>query len=230
MTTHSVTARTPVQPMLRQQAARWWWVPLVGALAWVVVGWLVLRANYTSLATVGVLVGLVFLVAAVNEGAMAAAVGGGWAVLHVVLAVVFALGAVWAFVRPINTFFALASMLGLLLFLQGIFTLARGMALRDETPHWWLDLVSGGLLVLLAIWVSTSDRTFDLAGRAYFILLWVAFMAVFRAISDVMLAFSLRSLGRAGAMAPQAAEPAPDIPRQERRSPAAAPAPEPTTQ
>jgi uncharacterized membrane protein HdeD (DUF308 family) len=212
------TNTSEAQGMLQEKAVRWWWVPLVGAGAWVVIAWLVLRGDYKSLVAVGVLIGVAFVVAAVNEGAMAAAVGGGWAVLHVVLAVFFGLGAIWAFVRPVNTFFALASVLGLLLFFQGIITLARGIALNGETPHWWLDLVSGGLLILLAIWVSSSDRIWDLAGRASFILLWVAFMAIFRAISDVMLAFSLRRMR--GEAAP--AEP-PAVPPQERRTPADVP-------
>jgi len=218
MAADSAAARTGVEGMLREKAARWWWVPLVAAGVWVVIAWMVLRADYRSLVAVGVLVGLVLVMAAVNEGAMAAAMNGGWKVLHIALAVFFALGAIWAFVRPVNTFFALVSVLGLLLFLQGITTLARGVALRDETPHWWLDLVSGGLLVLLAIWVSSSDRTWDLADRASFVLLWVGFLAVFRAISDVMLAFSLRRMGRDGEM--------PAIPRQERRAPAAVDVPE----
>jgi uncharacterized membrane protein HdeD (DUF308 family) len=202
-------------------------VPLVAAAAWIVIAWTVLRADYQSLVAVGVLVGIAFVVAAINEGALAAAVGGGWAVLHVVLAVFFGLGAIWAFVRPVNTFFALASILGLLLFLQGIVTLARGIALNGETPHWWLDLVTGGLLILLAIWVSTSDRIWDLAGRASFIFLWVGFMAVFRAISDVMLAFSLRRLGKEGEP-PAAAGPPAAVPRQERRTPTTTDVPETT--
>src|SRR6476661_5703764 len=152
--------------LLQREASRWWWVPLVAAAVWFVIAWLVLRVNYTSLTTVGILVGVVFLVAAVNEAGLAGLMRGGWGVLHWALAVLFALGAIWAFVRPVNTFFALASVLGLLLFLQGIVTLARGLALRDETPYWWLDLVSGGLLVLLAIWVSTSNGVWNLQGRA----------------------------------------------------------------
>jgi uncharacterized membrane protein HdeD (DUF308 family) len=210
-----MVANTPAaQGMLQEKAARWWWVPLVGAGLWVIIGWVVLRADSRSLVAVGVLVGVAFLMAAFNEGAMAAAVGGGWAVLHIALAVFFGLGAIWAFVRPINTFFALASILGLLLFLQGVITLARGIALNGETPHWWLDLVTGGLLILLAIWVSSSDGVWDLQGRASFILLWVGFMAVFRAISDVMLAFALRRLRDGGVPA----EAPPAVPPQERRT------------
>jgi uncharacterized membrane protein HdeD (DUF308 family) len=181
--------------LLQREAARWWWAPLVAGVIWLLIAWLVLRADVTSLATVGVLVGVVFLVAAATEGGLGAIMIGGWKVLHYALAVLFLLGAVWAFVQPIYTFFALASMLGLLLFLQGVFYIARSLALRDESPSWWVGLTCGVLLVLLALWVSSSDRVWDLAGRAVFILLWVAFMAIFRGISDIVLAFELRRLG-----------------------------------
>jgi uncharacterized membrane protein HdeD (DUF308 family) len=205
--------------LLQRGAARWWWAPLVAAVAWFLLAWLVLRADATSLATVGLLIGGVFLLSAVNEGAMAAMVSRGWAVLHVVLAVFFVLGAVWAFVRPIETFFALASVLGLLLFLQGILTLGRGVAMRDETPHWWLEVLSGGLFVVLAVWVSSSDRVWDLAGRATFILLWVGFLAIFRGISDLMLAIALCHMAKEGEPRERAAAGADTaaIPPQERR-------------
>jgi uncharacterized membrane protein HdeD (DUF308 family) len=191
--------------VLQREAARWWWAPLVAGVAWFVIGWLVLRANYTSLTTVGVLLGFAFLMAAINEGALGAMMHGGWAVLHYALAVFFVLGAVWAFVHPVNSFFALASVLGLLLFLQGIFTLTRGLALRDESPYWWLDVTAGGLLTVLAIWISTSDRAWNLADRAFFILIWVGFMAIFRGVSDVALAFSLRRLATQDIPAPRRA-------------------------
>jgi uncharacterized membrane protein HdeD (DUF308 family) len=209
--------------ILRREAARWWWAPLVGAVIWFVIAWLVLRADYSSVATVGVILGVAFLIAAVNEVALAAVMGGGWAVWHVVLAVIFVLGAVWAFARPVNTFFALASVLGLLLLLQGFFTLTRGIALRDETPYWWLDVVGGGLITLLGIWVSTSDGVWNLAARAAFILLWVGFMAIFRGISDIAVAFSLRSFAHEDErqQQPQASTGvAPPVPTQSRGAPA----------
>jgi uncharacterized membrane protein HdeD (DUF308 family) len=215
-----LAAGGPGRRLLQREAARWWWAPLVAAVAWFVLAWVVLRGSYASLTTVGVLLGVVFLLAAANEAAMAAVMRSGWGVLHIGLAVIFVLGAGWAFVRPINTFFALASVLGLLLFLEGVLTLTRGIAMREATPHWWLEVVSGGLLVLLALWVSSSDRVWDLAGRAAFILLWVGFLAIFRGVSDIVLAFSLIAIAREGD-APQAAtsggSAAPPIPAQERR-------------
>lgn len=183
----------PFEPgILRREAARYWWVPLIGGVVWFLIAWLVLRANYTSLTTVGVLLGAAFLVAAVNETALATVLRGGWRVWHIALAVVFVIGAVWGFARPIDTFFALASVLGLLLFLQGFLTLMRGIALRAETSYWWLDVVGGGLVTALGIWVSTSDRIWTLGARAAFILLWVGIMALFRGVSDLTVAFALR--------------------------------------
>lgn len=195
--------------VLQREAARWWWAPLVAGVVWFVIAWLVLRLNATSLTTVGLLLGAAFLIAAINEGALGALMRGGWALLHYALAVIFALGAIWSFVRPINSVFALASVLGLLLFLQGILTLTRGLALRDESPYWWLDVVAGGLITVLGIWVSTSDRMWGLIDRAVFILVWVGFMAIFRGVSDVALAFSLRRLGTQDIPAPRRVAPMP---------------------
>ena len=184
--------------MLRRAAARWWWAPLVGGVVWFLVAWLVLRADATSLATVGVLVGAAFLLAAVNEAAVAGFAAGGWRVAHYILGAVFVLGAAWAFARPIDTFFALASVLGLILLLQGALYITRGIALRDLSPYWGLELLNGVLFTLLGLWVSVSDRVFDLAGRTAFILLWVGFMAVFRGVSDIVLAFSMLSAAKRG--------------------------------
>ncbi|GAA4886208.1 HdeD family acid-resistance protein [Actinomycetospora straminea] len=203
--------------LLRREAARWWWAPLVAGIAWFVIAWVVLRADVTSLAAVGLLVGVVFLVAAATEVGLTALVAGGWRVVHIVLAVVFVLAAVWAFVRPINTFFALASVLGLLLLFQGVFYIARAAVVREVSPFWWIGMVCGVLVALLGLWMSASDRVWDLAARAVFILLFVGFYAVFRGINDVVLAFELRHIGREPREAAAAGGEAPQVPTQERR-------------
>jgi uncharacterized membrane protein HdeD (DUF308 family) len=188
-------ATSGVGRRIQQTADRTWWLPLAVGIIWFVIAWLVLRADYRSLATVGVLVGVVFLVAAVAEGVLTWLAPGGWRLLHGALTVLYVLGAAWSFVRPVNTFFALASMLGLLLFLQGAAYIARSISLRDRSPYWGITLASGVLTVLLALWVSTSDRVWTLGARAGFVLLWVGFMAIFRGASDIALAFELRRLG-----------------------------------
>ena len=103
--------------MLLTERSKYWWVELLAGIGWLVVGWLVLRANVTSLATVGLLLGVMFIVAGLNEIFVATLVSGGWKVLHWVIAVILLLGGLWALVRPVNTFFALVSVLGLVLLL-----------------------------------------------------------------------------------------------------------------
>ena len=114
-------------PVLLRESARYWWVMVVAGVSWLLIAWLVLRADVGSLAAVGVLLGCVLLVAGVDEAGLAAMVGGGWRVLHYVVAALFVLAALCAFLRPIDTFFALASVLGLVLFAAGAFEIARGV-------------------------------------------------------------------------------------------------------
>ena len=180
--------------MMAHKAGRYWWALLLSGVAWLLIAWVVLRMDVRSLATVGLLIGVVFLLSALNEAALAQAVIGGWKIVHYGISAAFVLAAVWAFVRPINTFFALASVLGLILILEGAFEIARAIAGREQNPFWWLGLLSGLLLLLLAFWVSSSDREFNLGRRAALILLWVGFMALFRGVSQIGLAFGVRRM------------------------------------
>jgi uncharacterized membrane protein HdeD (DUF308 family) len=182
--------------MLLPEGSRMWWVLLIGGIAWLGVAWIVLRMNVTSITTVGILIGFVFLYAAIAEFFVAGAMSGGWKVLHYIVAVIFVLGAAWGFFEPIDTFFALASVLGLLLLIQGGFEITRAIVSRPENDLWWLSLVSGILLILLAFWVSSSDRVFNLANRAALILFWVGFMAIFRGFSLIAMAFAVRHAGK----------------------------------
>jgi uncharacterized membrane protein HdeD (DUF308 family) len=185
--------------LIAREAARYWWVFLVSGILWLLIAWLVLRMNQTSIAAVGVLLGVLFLLAAINEAGAAALVPGGWKVWHYIMAVIFFLGALWGFIRPVNTFFALASVLGLILIFYGAFEIIQGVASRAVNPYWWLNLITGILLVLLAFWVSGSDRVYVLAQRTALILFWVGFFALFRGFSQIMLAFGVRHAGQEAA-------------------------------
>jgi uncharacterized membrane protein HdeD (DUF308 family) len=182
--------------MVVREGARYWWVFLLLGLAWFLIAWLVLRLNATSIATVGVLLGAVFLFAAINDLGVAAVASGGWKVWYYVMAGIFFLGALYGFFRPVGTFFALASVLGLVLILYGTFQIIQGVASRAVNPFWWLNLVTGILLILLAFWVSGSDRVYALAQRTYLILFWVGFLALFRGFEQIMLAFAVHHAGR----------------------------------
>jgi uncharacterized membrane protein HdeD (DUF308 family) len=189
--------------MIVREGARYWWVFLVTGIAWLIIAWTVLRLNETSIATVGTLLGVVFIAAGLNEAGLGSLVSGGWRLWHYVMAFIFFLGGLWSFIRPVDTFFSLASVLGLILIFYGTFEISRAVAWRALNPYWWLGLISGVLLILLAIWVSGSDRVYALAQRTYLILFWVGFMALFKGFSQLMLAFGIRHAGQALEAAPR---------------------------
>jgi len=63
----------------------------VSGIVWLLIAWLVLRLNERSITTVGVLIGVVFLLAGINEAGLAALVPGGWKVWHYIMSVLFVL-------------------------------------------------------------------------------------------------------------------------------------------
>ena len=182
--------------MIVREGARYWWVFLLTGIAWLLIAWLVLRMDITSIAAVGVLLGVVFLFASVNEVGLGSLMSGGWKILHYVMALIFFIGGLWSLVRPVDTFFALASVLGLILIFYGTFEIARAFSSRDVNPYWWIGLVTGILLLLLAFWVSGSDRVYALAQRTYLILFWVGFFALFKGITQIVNAFGIRHVGK----------------------------------
>jgi uncharacterized membrane protein HdeD (DUF308 family) len=182
--------------MIVREGARYWWVFLLTGIAWLLIAWLVLRMDITSIAAVGVLLGVVFLVASVNEVGLGSLMSGGWKILHYVMALIFFIGGLWSLVRPVDTFFALASVLGLILIFYGTFEIARAFSSRDVNPYWWIGLVTGILLLLMAFWISGSDRVYALAQRTYLILFWVGFFALFKGITQIVNAFGIRHAGK----------------------------------
>lgn len=172
-------------------AAKMWWVPLVIGVIWLIISVFVLRFDTTSITTVGILLGVLFLFAAISEFMIAALVEG-WKWLHIALGVLFAAGSLWAFIQPEEAFWALASVLGLLLVLMGTVYIIQSIMAKDYDDLWWLGLVAGIILVLLGFWASQQF----FPARAALIILWVGLMALFRGIIDIVTAFRIRSAGK----------------------------------
>ena len=103
---------------------------LLTGIAWLILSWVALRFTPASVPTVGVLLGVLFLVAMVNEFFIAAVLPS-WRWLHVVMGVIFAFGAGWAFARPENAFWTLASILGLLLIFRGTLDIITSASARE---------------------------------------------------------------------------------------------------
>ena len=181
----------------RADAALWrmagpWWLFLITGIAWLIISVMVLRFNPASINTVGILMGVLFLLAGFNEF-MIASVGHHWRWAHILLGIFFVIGAIWAFARPFNAFWALASVLGLLLIFKGTLDIIAAVMTKDVNSSWWLGLVAGILELILGFWAS--QQAFP--ARGALLLLWVGFFALFRGISEIVMSFEVRSRQRA---------------------------------
>jgi len=164
-----------------------WWIFLLTGIAWLILAWIALRFAPASIPTVGVLLGVYFLVAAINEFFIASVMPN-WRWLHILMGIIFAFGAGWSFAQPYNAFWALASILGLLLIFQGTFYIITSVSTREVNSTWWLGLLVGILEIFFGFWASQQYRPVQGA----LLLIWVGFFALFRGISEIVIAFQLR--------------------------------------
>src|SRR5262249_29158696 len=95
-----------------------WWLFLVTGIAWLIISVVVLRFTLPSIVRVGVLLGVLFLLAPLNEF-MISAVRPSWRGAPILLGTLFVVGAFGACARPVNAFWSIASVLGLLLIFKG---------------------------------------------------------------------------------------------------------------
>jgi uncharacterized membrane protein HdeD (DUF308 family) len=126
--------RSRTRPALWRPAGFGWMFLLTG-IAWLIASVLILRIATASVATVGVLMGVLFLVAMLDEFFIAA-VSPSWRWAHIVMGVLLAIGAGWALARPYNAFWALASVPGLLLILRGTFDIITAVVTKDINSAW----------------------------------------------------------------------------------------------
>src|SRR5262249_772707 len=127
---------------------RWWWVFIVTGVIWLWISMVVLRFTETSVSTVGILIGVVFTIAAISEFMVVGVSRGGWKFVPVLVGLIFVAGAIWGYANPKNAFWALAEVLGFILVLYGAIELTQAIVTRAINPLWWLGLIAGILLIL----------------------------------------------------------------------------------
>jgi uncharacterized membrane protein HdeD (DUF308 family) len=191
---HTETERDRRQPRPEPGANLWrlagpWWMLLLTGIAWLIISVVVLRFTITSAATIGVLLGAVFLAAMANEF-LIASVRWHWRWAHVLMGVIFLGGAIWSFVDPLGAFWTLATVFGLLLILQGALVLITSIESRIINSSWWLGLITGILEIGIGFWASQQL----VPARAALLIIWVGVFAIFRGITEIVTAFELKSL------------------------------------
>ena len=171
----------------RWRAGSPWWVLLLTGIAWLIFSVIVLRFTTTSVATIGVLMGAVFLAATVNEF-LIASLRPRWRWVHALLGILFLGGAIWAFVHPYNAFWSLASVIGLLLILEGSLTVITSIDSRVINSAWWLGMLAGILEIFVGFWASQQA----LPARGALLIIWIGLLAMFRGFTEIVLAFELK--------------------------------------
>jgi uncharacterized membrane protein HdeD (DUF308 family) len=153
---------------------------------WVLFALIVFRFDYTSVSAISILLGTVLLAAALVEAIQAAGSHGWWRVTHIGLTIAFAVIGVLAFVHPQNTFRALAAIFAFFLFLRGIVDVIAALYARPA-ELWWVGLVSGVVLILLAFWAAG-----DFGNKAFLLVVWIGAAALAQGVLQIVTAFRLR--------------------------------------
>jgi uncharacterized membrane protein HdeD (DUF308 family) len=162
---------------------------LITGIAWILVGLIVLRFDYTSVSAISLLFGFVAIAAGVMEIMVMFLAAGWWKVLHIVLAIVFIVAGIVAFIHPGDTFEALAAVFSFFLIVAGTFDIIVSISTRHEIEVWWLQLVGGIIELALGFWAA------GYYGRSAVLLIaWVAAFAVIRGVRDIVLAFRIREV------------------------------------
>jgi uncharacterized membrane protein HdeD (DUF308 family) len=166
-----------------------WWLFLVTGIGWTVVALILLRFDYTSVSAISILFGIVAISAGILEIAVLMLAAGWWKLLHAVLAFVFIVAGIVAFIHPGDTFLALSAVMSFFLVFAGTFDIISSISARREIEVWWLQLIGGIIELALGFWAA------GYYGRSAVLLVaWVAAFVLIRGVRDIVLAFRVREL------------------------------------
>jgi uncharacterized membrane protein HdeD (DUF308 family) len=194
MSQHAATPElgVPDIPSVRDTARKLsgdWPALLVAGIAWVALALVILQFDQASVTTVGILVGLMFIGAAIENIALATLdVPMRW--VWALFGALFLVSGIVCFTSPGNTFAGLADSLGFLFLIVGVWWMVRSFLERAINPLWWMGLISGILMTALAFW--TSGQFF--IHKAYVLLVFAGIWALMQGLTNIVRAFELRKL------------------------------------
>ncbi len=168
---------------------RYWWALLLVGIAWVVIGFVVLRFDSSTVDIISIVFGIVLILSAGGELFRAVITPGGWRVWHVIFAVLLVVGAVIVFINPGATFVSLAIVVGFYFVFAGTYDIVSSLFSVGTTPAWGLQLFAGIIQVLLGFLASSS-----LSNSVIVLVIYVSVSALFRGVGEIAAAFTVRSL------------------------------------
>jgi uncharacterized membrane protein HdeD (DUF308 family) len=131
-----------------------------------------------------------FLVFAAEEFALAVLDKGATRWLWAFFGVLLLAAGIVSLIHPRKTFAGFADILGFVFLVIGVIWTVQAFAERAFSDFWWMDLIAGILLIVLAFWTSAQF----LLERAYTLLIFAGVWALVKGITDIVRAFQLRGL------------------------------------
>jgi uncharacterized membrane protein HdeD (DUF308 family) len=170
--------------------ADFWWLWLVSGLLWIVVALVVLQFDQASVRTVGVVIGLMFLVAGAQSLFFGGLGRGGRRWIDWVFGVLLLIAGVISLIQPEATFAGVADILGFLFLVVGVNWLVQALEERGQNRYWWFGLLAGIAMVIVAFW--TSGQFF--VHKQYVLLVFAGIWSLFHGVGDLLEAFHIRDL------------------------------------
>jgi len=174
-------------------STKYWWLLLITGIAWIVIAIVILRFDYNTVAAIAVLFGFFCFVAAANEVMVGAVSTKGWRILHWLLAVLFVVVGVFAFIRPDDTFVGLAAVMSFYFIFRGSFDIATAFV-ASRAPGWWVLLIVGIAELAIGFWAAGSWKV-----SVVVLVSWVAAGALIHGIGQISTAFLVRRVGHGAA-------------------------------
>jgi len=168
-----------------------WWLLLATGVAWLVVSIVIFRFDYSTVAAVSVLFGIVALAAAANEVLLATISSKGWRIAYLLMAALSFVVGIVSFVHPGDTFVALAALVSFYLVFRGSFDMIMAFSLSRYLPGWWVLVITAIAELLIGFWAAGSWNN-----SVVVLVAWVGAAALTRGITEIVGAFQLRDVGR----------------------------------
>jgi len=173
-----------------KQMSVYWWVWLVIGIAWVIIALVILQFTDRSLDIIGIIIGAMFIGAGIQYFVLSTLVHR-WRWVWIVLGTLLIIGGVVAIFNPAETFEAVADVLGFIFLLVGITWIFQAFAEKDHNEVWWLGLVAGILMLIIAFWTAGQ-----LAGvKQDLLVVFAGVWALMAGITDIVRAFQIRAIG-----------------------------------
>ena len=178
---------------VKSVAGNWGWF-LAAGIAWIIFSFVLLSFNYATVWGIAVFFGIGFIMGGLMEFAVAA-VAPGWKWLYILIGIVSIIAGVVALVWPGQTFLVLSAIAGWLLLFYGIIDIVFAFSTREVERLWWLQLITGIIMVGIGFWaISPDDDTVSTYRGAVLLVVWIGVAALFRGMSDIIVGFRLRSV------------------------------------